>query len=1268
MPPEEHGAPYIGEGARAVSQLLCRVRPCDKPSPFVTVIEEEARIQVGPDRGKPGEPLSFDGVFSSSSAGAQEELFEGLRPSVLACLRGASCTVVAFGGTQSGKSYSLSGFFTHGQLHGIAPRAIQLLVEALGADASSSPVLEASFFEVQQGSVHDLLPAGYPQVSLQELAEPPYCTLDSNLSVHRCDGAGGFNRLLDTYFTGLEHRRKGMHTCFQIAFLHPSGGQSYLRFVEMAWPRGSQAFPKPGGAVGSSGGGSGALPDSSASPEAAKREPAQGAAVAVLEEVLHRKLKGGTHAAVDYSGSPLAVLLKPCFEGASLLFFVHCLRLEHTQLPCLALAAPLLTKLHLWLGMTREMDARRGRAWGLAAPTVVPAAPGAGGGFGGGRAADSTGGIHSAPSTMPREGLADDCSNVSDGGTRQAHPSDGGGSGGRESGVGGAAGASVVVEAGPWAAAAAARAAAVVAAAAAAPGPGGKDAGGEHDAAGHGGSGEVLTQESWIVHCCGALLEARRRSFEALRADASLSSAALRDLDTLLGQLVMRREASGSNDGPDEFETNVKLLCDRVNRSLQRMSGDLRHLQQDIETLTHCCNGGSVPPLYDAFNVKEEDVQRLVDYRHQQHHATQEDSRAVPAQHQPPGQHQAPHQLGAPQLQVVQCRPSLAGTSKSREAVVVPQLPLSMLPQEHPLLPPNPMSIEDTLSATMSSCSSYALGASVGSSAAAPGGLTGGRSGNYGSGFAVRPLRPRAASPPKVPVPQLPLSLLPQEHPEYAMPQLDMTEGTTERTASSCSTDRLDGRGGCTSGMQRPPARRAAGGAARLALGTCPEVLAAGASTSVAAPGRCGVSPPRAAQRPSLPQHGGPPPTTLAPQPSASVAGLEGKPCALSSSAPAFTPPLPPPGAQLMAPQACTPQYPTWWPGAGGGGATPMCPPQAQAPPGWASRPRAVSPQPAMGGEAAAAVALAVASAAGSSMSVSAAPAPMGFRKSHSTASLRTMPGRPPMGVGHPLMVQAPPPPHGSPLVGHRHATSPTRCVSPPPPHRMTSGGSSCGASVAVSAVALAPPRGGGAASPAMAMSGACSPPMPPGGVPGAGAPRHQRPCSVAANAGVSGGPLPSSPPPPMGRTISGAVGRLSSASAHALATTAAPPGGSAYGCSGMSPVLPSRNVPSQGPRMANSTSKERPRFAAGAARMGSPLRASVGGATTPAVPPLLGGGRSPTPLKTPASAAHAAAAAAVAAAAGGRMSQQQQHQQVIGVPRPSAASPPRSAWPSASP
>ena len=32
----------------------------------------------------------------------------------------------------------------------------------------------------------------------------------------RCDGASGFNRLLDAYFTGLEHRRKGHHTCFQV--------------------------------------------------------------------------------------------------------------------------------------------------------------------------------------------------------------------------------------------------------------------------------------------------------------------------------------------------------------------------------------------------------------------------------------------------------------------------------------------------------------------------------------------------------------------------------------------------------------------------------------------------------------------------------------------------------------------------------------------------------------------------------------------------------------------------------------------------------------------------------------------------------------------------------------------------------------------------------------------------------------------------------------------------------------------------------------------
>eukprot|EP00434_Breviolum_minutum_P006371 symbB.v1.2.005623.t1/scaffold309.1/size276354/4 len=206
------------DAAAELSQLLCRVRPCEKPSPLVVLHDDEAKLEValetnssqsqGADRTT---TLNFDKIFHED----QQELFVQLQPAIISCIGGASCTVVAHGGQQSGKSYALSGLFTSGETHGLAPRAVQAITEEIERMTGPVPSVEASFFELQQDAVCDLLSASAPRVAMRETTQPPFVALDPHLTAMKCDGASGFNRLLDAYFTGLEHRRKGNHTCFQ---------------------------------------------------------------------------------------------------------------------------------------------------------------------------------------------------------------------------------------------------------------------------------------------------------------------------------------------------------------------------------------------------------------------------------------------------------------------------------------------------------------------------------------------------------------------------------------------------------------------------------------------------------------------------------------------------------------------------------------------------------------------------------------------------------------------------------------------------------------------------------------------------------------------------------------------------------------------------------------------------------------------------------------------------------------------------------------------
>lgn len=638
---------------RFKSKLICRVRPCDKPCQVVTVLEREARIEVGPEKNQPGEPLRFDHVLHSNDPREQEELFELIQPGVLGCFEGGTCTVVAHGGPQSGKSYTLSGFFTNAQMHGLAPRAIRLIVDVMQTGRSNVVAIESSFFEIQQDDACDLIKGGYPKVGLHELSEAPYLVLDASLSAHKCDGAAGFSRLLDTYFTGLEHRRKGSHTCFQIAFLHGDGRQrSYLRFVEIAWPR-------PQAATGSST----AVTAGKAVPSCQGAAPSRVAAA--LEQVFHCKLASGASAeslASAYRSSPLALLLKPSLEGAGVLYFVHCLRLEQMQLPCLALVAPLLAKLHLWLTAVRGTPFCSGSPAASAVcrrravPTVPPLRLGGGGDGGAGDCAHAMPRLDDGPSS----GSATSTSSL-DHSSQPAISSI-------------AASASPLAAGGPDGGAGSSL---VQATAVAQPA---FEASGRAEQT----SGEAVL-DSWLLHQCSDLVANRQRSIQTLRTDVERSMAFLRDLHGVLDQLRAQRHAAET--GPSEKETNLKILYEKVYRSLQRTAEEFRRMHEDSVMLNQFCGGSIIPGCHDTCSAKEDAVGGSVF-----DHATGQGGQgAVASEAQP--------QVAAP---FVAAAPDIAGFAK--EALVVPQLPLDLLPQEHPTQPAHwPTSMSPS---SASSCSS----------------------------------------------------------------------------------------------------------------------------------------------------------------------------------------------------------------------------------------------------------------------------------------------------------------------------------------------------------------------------------------------------------------------------------------------------------------------------------------------------------------------------------------------------------------------------------
>jgi len=404
--------------------------------------------------------------------------------------------------------------------------------------------------------------------------------------------------------------------------------------------------------------------------------PPQGRAAASLEQVLQAKISGSSAltCAAAYRSSPLALLLKPCFEGNSSLCFIHCLRLEQSHLFCLAQAAPLLVKIHRWLCMVR--NSRQSIAGpsalqlsNLGVPRKLPTVPplqlssGSGGGTGG------SGAGRGLPQRIVDDGDLSDCSDetMSSGGSPAQTPA-------------------VAVE--------------VLEALACEQPPllevlqqgGTGDASSKHpvppEEAGQNGDPDEDTR---ILHYCSDVIEVKIRSAEILEKDAGRSSAMLRELDVILGQLIAQREVA-EDTGPNERETNLKIVYEHVYRSVQRSIEEASRIRADVEVLNRFCTEGSVMPAYDSYKVTQQDVELM-------------------KEHQPV--HQQKFEVVQPPAFSMAASSSSAAPNALQAPVTVPHLRLSCLPQEHPQLA---LPQEPTSPSSVSSCS-------AGSFAGPPGGL-----------------------------------------------------------------------------------------------------------------------------------------------------------------------------------------------------------------------------------------------------------------------------------------------------------------------------------------------------------------------------------------------------------------------------------------------------------------------------------------------------------------------------------------------------------------
>eukprot|EP00913_Durusdinium_trenchii_P032788 g30693.t1 len=116
-------------------------------------------------------------------------------------------------------------------------------------------------------------------------------------------------------------------------------------------------------------------------------------------------------------------------------------------------------------------------------------------------------------------------------------------------------------------------------------------------------------QDSQITELIAQLLQVKRRTVEALEEDAKQSSGAFQELDTLLGHIMSSREANGN--GPDERETNLKLVYEQVYRSIQRSTEEATKIRHEVQELESFCRKGYIPPIYDAYAASQQEIQKM---------------------------------------------------------------------------------------------------------------------------------------------------------------------------------------------------------------------------------------------------------------------------------------------------------------------------------------------------------------------------------------------------------------------------------------------------------------------------------------------------------------------------------------------------------------------------------------------------------------------------------------------------------------------------------
>ena len=152
--------------------VICRFRPMNDlekttGNEQVCIFTSQTSLQFNSSREKNTYDFNFDRIFPPSSS--QEDIYSfGVKGIIDSVLDGYNGTVLAYGQTSSGKTYTMQGEMAREETQGIIPRMISHVFNFIYKNEGTDFIIKVSMIEIYQEKIRDLFDTSRVNLNIRE--------------------------------------------------------------------------------------------------------------------------------------------------------------------------------------------------------------------------------------------------------------------------------------------------------------------------------------------------------------------------------------------------------------------------------------------------------------------------------------------------------------------------------------------------------------------------------------------------------------------------------------------------------------------------------------------------------------------------------------------------------------------------------------------------------------------------------------------------------------------------------------------------------------------------------------------------------------------------------------------------------------------------------------------------------------------------------------------------------------------------------------------